>query len=869
MNIRADKTVVFEPDSIRPKIALVLSGGGARGFSQIGVLQELEKAGIQIDYVVGTSIGAIIGALYSVGYTPNEIDSIMETTDWDEIFSLSSKQDRRELFLDQKNIVDRNIITLNFKNFEFVVPDAVSYGTAFYSSLQNMLWNGIYQSESNFDALKYKYRAVSTDLVSGKSYIHREGNIATAVKASSTFPLMFSPIRKDSLVLVDGGITANIPVEIAMEFNPDIIIAVNTVSPLLERDELTTPINLADQTISISMQYFTKLSLEKADIVISPDIGRHKNVDFTQNDYIVEKGREAASKKIEDLFKLIESKKDKLTTDILSNFNHADINETVLSFKSVGLSVSDSIKIANRVPEFSSEDGLSSLLKDLSYNEYSSIKLQKHDDSKGLVIEADRFNIIEGVNVNSNIDSLNNYFTSNLNTRYLGDQINKSKIVELKEFVLKKMREFGYSFSNIEMKFEGNQIYVDLIEGKIHKIFIHGNENFSEFLITREFTISEGKRANSGEILKTWENLMNTGLFSDIEILPQIKDMNLDIHIYVREKGTQTIRLGARADNERKLQGGLDIIQENFLNIGSRLSFRLAGGERNQEYKIKIEIPRLLSTLYTVDFMAYYKKRYIYQYSTLETNPNNFLDKKIISDDFDERFGITAEAGTQIERTGKLTVQYRFEKQRYFDELELSYDGWYNISSIKVGAIFDSEDDAYFPTKGRVIDLSLETTFFEPDAAIGFSKATFYYGNNISFDDHTISTSFNFGFADKTLPKPEFYSLGGQDMFFGFREDQERGRQKILFSIKYRYLLPIKLFFSTYASIRYDIGSVWEAPENIRFSSLKHGIGGGLTFDTPVGPADFSIGRAIYYKKGLENIIRGPLFGYFSIGISI
>ena len=124
---------IIYPDyeSFRPKVALVLSGGGARGISQVGAIEQLELSGIPFDYVVGTSIGSIVGGLLASGYSSFELDSIITGIEWNKIFSVSSTNDRNDLFLDQKVIEDRSLFTLRFRNFKFVVPEAISAGDEF------------------------------------------------------------------------------------------------------------------------------------------------------------------------------------------------------------------------------------------------------------------------------------------------------------------------------------------------------------------------------------------------------------------------------------------------------------------------------------------------------------------------------------------------------------------------------------------------------------------------------------------------------------------------------------------------------------------------------------------------------------------
>lgn len=124
------------------------------------------------------------------------------------------------------------------------------------------------------------------------------------------------------------------------------------------------------------------------------------------------------------------------------------------------------------------------------------------------------------------------------------------------------------------------------------------------------------------------------------------------------------------------------------------------------------------------------------------------------------------------------------------------------------------------------------------------------------------------GAADKTLPLSQQFSLGGQNSFFGMREFEYRGRQIFLSSLEIRYQFPFKIFFDTYFRIRYDLGSIWKEREQIRFKNLLHGIGTTLSFKTPIGPADFSVGKSFYFANNLTNnkLVLGPTFFYFTIG---
>ena len=139
------------------------------------------------------------------------------------------------------------------------------------------------------------------------------------------------------------------------------------------------------------------------------------------------------------------------------------------------------------------------------------------------------------------------------------------------------------------------------------------------------------------------------------------------------------------------------------------------------------------------------------------------------------------------------------------------------------------------------------------------------------FKNQTLHPRFMIGVADETLPISEEFSLGGQENFFGFREDNARGRQLMVASLEYQYKLPFSIFFDTYFKARYDIGAVWSKTEEMRLEDFEHGIGITLGLDTPIGPADFSLGRSFYLRTDLLHhpVSFGPFVLYFSIGYPI
>jgi len=289
----------------RPVIALALSGGGSRGFAQIGVLMAFEENGIQIDNIVGTSMGSVVGGLYASGYSVGELDSIISHTDWDNLLSLDRETNRIELFIDQKVTEDKAIFSLRMKGLTPIIPNSIYSGEKMANYLNLLTIQSPIHTFDGFNKLKYNFSAVCTDLTTGNPVILKSGSLSQAMRASSSVSFLLPPVNMDTLVLVDGGLVANIPAEIASK-NSDYTIAINTTSPLHSPEELHYPWMIADQIVSIPMKILNEEQLKDADFVITPQITKASN-DFRNLDSLVIEGYKSTLPLIKKLKENIDS----------------------------------------------------------------------------------------------------------------------------------------------------------------------------------------------------------------------------------------------------------------------------------------------------------------------------------------------------------------------------------------------------------------------------------------------------------------------------------------------------------------------------------------------------------------------------------
>lgn len=293
------ETSINTGDTVGPQFALVLSGGGAKGLAQIGVLKALEEAGLKPDLIVGTSMGALIGTLYAVGYSPQAIDSLVKTVQWNDIYS--NIINRKNLFVSQKSEPRNYLLELRFN--QNLKPSLLSqsYGQQFYDLLIPMLADAQLRSDGNFDKLRIPVRIIATDLLTGEKVVFSKGNLVTAIRASCSIPFVFSPVEMDNMLLVDGGLSSNIPIQSALNENAKFTVAVDVTAPLWTMADLDNPIRLVDQIIAIGITHQKVQEKSLADILITPDLKWFKNTDFENIDSLVSAGYQATVAHLEQI----------------------------------------------------------------------------------------------------------------------------------------------------------------------------------------------------------------------------------------------------------------------------------------------------------------------------------------------------------------------------------------------------------------------------------------------------------------------------------------------------------------------------------------------------------------------------------------
>ena len=287
----------------KPKIALVLSGGGAKGLAHIGVLKVLEEAGIRPDIITGTSMGSIMGSLYAVGYTAAELSDINKNANWDLL--LTDKERLLSVAMDEKDETKKYLFEIPIREKKINLPAGVINGQHLEAYFSELLWP--LTEEEDFNQLPVPFHCMSVDMISGRTIEHSSGDLVKSIRASMSIPTVFSPVQMDSMLLVDGGVTRNFPVQEAINMGADIIIGVYVgFQEDVTVDDIRSMTDILQRSIALGGIVDAKEQFSKCDVLIIPDLHNYSAADFVKGQEIQQIGEDAAREKWNEVKTLAE-----------------------------------------------------------------------------------------------------------------------------------------------------------------------------------------------------------------------------------------------------------------------------------------------------------------------------------------------------------------------------------------------------------------------------------------------------------------------------------------------------------------------------------------------------------------------------------
>jgi NTE family protein len=287
----------------RPKVALVLSGGGAKGFAHIGVLKVLEREGIPVDMIVGTSIGGLVGGIYSLGYSAKQLEDICKAQDWQTL--LLDELPRLYLSKDDRALQQKYLFNLHIdEKKKITLPQGVIKGQNVLNLLCGLTGN--VPSDMDFSKLPIPYACVAANLETGKEVVLTQGSLPTAMYASMAVPGVFQYPEREDLILIDGGVVNNFPVDVAKRMGADIIIGVDLSDKFYERERIKSMQEVFIQLIGFLDQSKDSVNARLCDLIIKPDITGFSLMSFNREavDTLIMRGEASAEKVVEKIRKL-------------------------------------------------------------------------------------------------------------------------------------------------------------------------------------------------------------------------------------------------------------------------------------------------------------------------------------------------------------------------------------------------------------------------------------------------------------------------------------------------------------------------------------------------------------------------------------
>jgi len=854
----------------RKSVGLALSGGGANALSQIGVLKALDEEGVPIDFIAGTSMGAIIGGLYSCGYSPNELEEIAHSLPWQSMVSFENDYTRSNIVLEQQRIRDRSSIAIRFDKLKLLMPKSLNSAQKLTETLDLLALNSLYKTSGDFSTLPVNFRAVSTDLVSGKRITLTSGSLSEAMRASSTVPILFEPIKRDGYQLVDGGLIANLPVDELENINARYKIAVDTHGSMYATGgEIDLPWKAADQamTILIKMQYPEQLA--KADMVITPDLNEHKATDFSDIRALVEAGYSKGK--------------------LLAKTIKRSIEESAHSNIAIG-NFSKTIRFTPERPEFREHylivaalvrnaTNLALTLRELLDTDlFTSVYAEVNNKDKTILFHLAPLPEIQNISVTGGPpDTLSPQEIDSCFRPVIQTLLTNTAGTSALEALVKKYREKGYSLVTIQgTSMEGGTLHVKLSSGNPGGIEIFQDKKLTGMTpIEREIKIDTTRSFNIRHAEESVDNLYETGVFSRISIseaspLPSTPDGSPLLKFSLEEKSASVLRLGVRYDETNNAQFLLDVRNENLAGTTNSIGGWLKTGRKNNLVNLEFNMPRIGPSHLTISSRLFYEQ-HSFENLNKEGNINNYGIQK---------YGVSPAFGIRIRKNGKLVADMTLQNsQSYADKSTGTPLATATTTMLSVGTQFslDSRDNPLIPTSGTVTNLRYSITPVTLDNRNFFWQVSGNHEENLRLGSKTVlQLSGLFGLSSNNVPLSEKFFLGGagtswSQRFIGLKENELPCNNMISAGMQLSYKPPYAILFPLSLLLHYNIGNGWNDLDNISSTNIFHGIGSSIVWQTPLGPTRLTVSKAFTfpreaYDTEFASLRFSETIVYFSIG---
>ena len=816
--------------SERNEILLALSGGGARGLASIGIIKAFEEKNINIIALAGTSMGGIVGGLYAAGYSPGELSTIVNDIDFNDFFV--DAPGRQTMLFTRRQEFERHLISIRFDNFKPVIPQGWTGGQKITAVLNRLTTKANYRCGGDFNKLEIPFKTVATDVVSGNEVIIDKGSMSEAMRATMAFPLALTAVESNGYILMDGGMVTPVPAAIARNMldGNHLLVAVNTASKLVPKEELRTPVDIAGQVTTIMTRDKMVEQLSKADFVIEPPLGNLESADFKYKDSIIEIGYRAGLKAADSILLLsrenLKTSKLKLTKVNVSggskNLQNAikgsmegnNITKSALVERLKTIVITDQLfQLDASITTFDEKSGIENVELDISIE--NSIEVSKY-----------RFRFVG-----------NSLMDSSLLANLLVVDVKQMTSIELKEGIARIERKYsddGYDvafISDVIIDRVNKEIFIKIDEAIVQGIDVDDNSRTQDWLVRSYFPIRVGEPYSTHRAAAGLANLYGTDLFEQImaELVPV--EGGARVKIRVKERYYAQLRIGWHWDDDYKSEQFVEFLDDNIRGMGLEYLLHAQYAEDRQKYFAQLKLDRIWFSYITARITGYHNRvnKSIYDSEGKEIDIRK-----------ERRTGFEISLGQQVKRFGTVRGAFVLEKVRNrFMNSPTQED--FNQRLFHFESVIETFDKHPFPDKGTKIhsEIRFAGEFFGGE--LEYRRFYFTWEGFIPLGQYVnFHPRFSLGLSGSDLPVSEQFFIGGAGLFSGYRAFEYSGDKLILVNNEVRFKLPLSLYLIG----RYDFGEVYAHTDQIKLRNLRHGWGAFLAFNSPIGPFEFGYGVA-------------------------
>jgi len=805
-------------------VTLALSGGGARGLAAIGVLRAFEEKGLSVAGVTGTSIGGIVGGLYAAGYSPDDLSEIVTTMSLDGLFS--NQPSRTTMFITQREELDRHILSVRFRGLRPVIPRALTAGQKLTSILTRLTTGASYRCGRDFNRLPIPYRSVATDIVTGEKIVLDSGSLADAMRATMAFPLAFTPLDRNGQLLMDGGMVSPIPVDLArtMTDTVDFVVAVNTASPLVDKNQLNDPVSIANQATSIMTAEKLRASLDAADYVIRPVIDLFTSSDFEEKDELIRLGYEAGLTAADSIIQELRRRQE---------LQIVTIDSLVCPSCEKDSRLWELIRIGKTM----TRGRLVELLKQV-VREDRLIALTASNEQSGRQRTTLRIDVSPGISrddVSLEFANSTVFEDTTLAALLVGDArtIDFQVLTAGRERILEHYRQRGYDLAavtGLAVDSDLQTVRVVFDEAMVTGIDVLNNDRTRDWFVRSYFPLSKGEPYSTARASSGVTGIFGTDLFDRVAIDLLPRDYGARVAITVEERAFHQLRLGWHWDDRYQSEQFAEFLDDNLLGIGLEYLIHGRVARQRQHAFFKFQANRIFNTYLTSTIRVFYHRQH----------RDVFEQKDIIDKRIESRHGFESQVGQHMSRWGTLSAGLRFEQvELRYPDREQAED--FGLRSMRFESLVETFDRIPFTRTGKKHFAEIQLTGKALGGEVEFTRFYSTLEAYVPIGRHiNLHPKVAVGLSRSNLPPSEKFFLGGMRSFSGYRTDQLAGDKLLHLSHELRFDLP----WWFYVTARYDLGQVYARAEDIKFNDLRQGFGVILSLDTPIGPFEGGYGIA-------------------------